>query len=779
MKSLQNKIFLFFVILLLIVQLIGALTVLSGKDDLETQEINNRLNTAKTIFNELFESRNDFLKAFAATAAKDYGIKEVFNEDKRSLLVALNNHRKRISADMAMTITDKGVINAQLVSKLDGDKKKIKRGKETDSQFKHNTWLTGDASINELYQLDGSIYQLSLSPVKVGPKILGWIGFGFQIDAKLAERYKNITGLETIFVLSEQKQWNLVASSTLKDQLSLAKKIVKGDIPQQYIAQSQMISTSGKNQLGVAMYALRSDLVEVLQDQWIKLLFLAILTLLLSLAGAYLVAASITKPIKILVKQVKTVASGDYSNGINLRDKSELGQLAKEFNVMQSAVLNREQAMEHRANHDPLTDLPNRNLLLVDLKELSKNDRCFTVLYLNLSRLKDVNDTLGHDVGDQIIKEAALRFTDIPGFKQSYHMGADEFILVSNQQDVCHLPELLSNVEKRLKAPFDHDCFCFQLQARIGIAKYPDHTTKVETLLQMADTALHQTRETRQQIKVYDAKNDTNTVERLSLINDFKVAVSGNQLELHYQPKMTLKSGIITHMEALVRWRHPNLGLIPPDNFIPIAEQTGQINELTGWVLLTAIDQYNHWLALGMDINIAVNISAENFRDPAFFDFVCKSLRNAHVDPKKITLEVTESAVVDDPASAIELLKRFKDLGIYLSIDDYGTGYSSLAQLKQLPVHELKIDKSFVQRLEKDVDDQIIVRSTIELAHNMGLTVVAEGIEDQFALDWLKQHGCEKAQGYYISRPKPASELTSWLIQQKGHRDSASEILHP
>ncbi|MGB0900001.1 MAG: putative bifunctional diguanylate cyclase/phosphodiesterase, partial [Psychrobium sp.] len=227
------------------------------------------------------------------------------------------------------------------------------------------------------------------------------------------------------------------------------------------------------------------------------------------------------------------------------------------------------------------------------------------------------------------------------------------------------------------------------------------------------------------------------------------------------------KTGIVTHVEALVRWQHPKLGMVPPDNFIHIAEQTGQINALTQWVFVTALKQFNTWKEKGIDINIAVNISAENLKFIGFESFVRKSVEEYKVPNSSITLEVTESAVVDNPEAAIALLRRFKEDGFKISIDDYGTGYSSLAQLKQLPVNELKIDKSFVQKLETDEDDQIIVRSTIELAHNMGLSVVAEGIEDEYSLKWLAKHGCELAQGYYISRPQPSERLTPWLEEKK------------
>ncbi|MCJ8341094.1 MAG: EAL domain-containing protein [Pseudomonadales bacterium] len=768
MKSLQNKIFLFFVLLLLVVQSIGLWTVLSGKQSQEEQEIAHRLATAKTIFSELYDSRRDYLTAFARTAAKDYGIKQIFNEDSRSLLVALNNHRKRIDADLVMTINDQGIVSGQLLLQRDQAEVKVRRGAEMDSAFKHPNWLQKAQSQAHLYQLNGALYQLSLSPIKVGVKTIGWVGFGFQIDSRLAKRYKMITGLETSFMLNQGQQWKMIASSAEQQQLSLVEQIIKGESPEQYIVQSQLITEFNNAQFGVAMYALRADLVEVLQGRWWQILILIALTLVLSLAGAYFIAASITKPIKLLVQQVKTVASGDYNQQIKQFDESELGQLAREFNVMQSAVLSREQSMVHLANHDPLTDLPNRNMLMTELARLAHSTAKFSIYHLNFSRLTEVNDTLGHDVGDKIIIEAATRLVKVPGFANVFHLGADEFILLSEVHPDLNQQSLTDAIETALETSYEHRDFSLQMQCRIGIANYPGHCDNVQRLLQMADTALHHTRRNRLQLQVYTADLETNTVERLSLMNDFKNAVSGEQLELHYQPKLDLRSGIVTHMEALVRWRHPTFGLVPPDKFIPIAEQTGQINALTHWVFKAAVDQYRLWLQQGIDLNIAVNISAQDLRNPEFFDYISDTLKSANVPANKLTLEVTESAVVEDPKAAIAVLQKFKDLGFCLSIDDYGTGYSSLAQLKQLPVHELKIDRSFVQKLESDNDDQIIVRSTIELAHNMGLTVVAEGIEDEFVLNWLAEHGCEKAQGYFISRPQPIAELNKWLQQQKG-----------
>lgn len=772
MKSLQNKIFVFFVVLLLAVQAIAFWTILSGKQNQEEQEISSRLATANTIFNELFNNRTSYLKAFAETAAKDYGIKQVFNQDTRSLVVALNNLRQRIDADMAMTIDTQGQINSQLVKDTANGSNRMRKGSQSEQAFQYPHWIAPANPLTELYKVDNNLYQLSLSPITVGSKVIGWVGFGYQIDHRLAMRYQQLTGLETSFIMQEQKeqQWHLIASSNLDAKLALVWDIIDGKYPQQYISQSQILSTYDDFQFGVAMYSLREDLVKVLQKQWGQLLGLIAITLLLSLAGAYAIAASISKPIKLLVKQTKKLASGEYQKVEMLDDESEFGQLANEFNTMQSAIISREQTLEHKGNHHFLTDLPNRNMLLTTLQTMTKNNQSFVIFHLNLSRLKDVNDTLGHEFGDKIIIEAGSRLNEIKAFNGVFHTDSDEFVLLAKQKSQSIVEMLISAIESSFSLPLEYQNFSFQLQARIGIAIYPEHSQSSSQLLQMADTALHHTRKKNQLIQIYNADFDVNTIERLNLINDFKSALDLQHLELHFQPKMDLASKIITHVEALVRWRHPKLGLIPPDNFIPIAEQTGQITELTRWVFKAAIEQQFIWLQQGIDLNIAVNISAQDLRDPQFLNFVIQQAEAHQLDPEKITLEVTESAVVDDPESAIQLLNKFKALGYYLSIDDYGTGYSSLAQLKSLPVHELKIDKSFVQRLKDDLDDQIIVRSTIELAHNMGLTLVAEGIEDEFALNWLSEHHCEKAQGYFISRPKPAPELTRWMLEMNNYQ---------
>ncbi|MEL0659081.1 EAL domain-containing protein [Psychromonas arctica] len=779
MKSLKNKIFLLFVSILLMVQGIAFWTLYDANKNQEDAEINNRLTTGMTIFTELFERRLEYLSAFTEIAAKDHGEKKIFNNnDMRNLLLSLNNHRERINTDLAMAISLDGFITGQLQQRFtnsgllhtSGEDKNINQihhGRELGSYFRYPEWLTTKQQ-SQIYIIDDVLYQVSISPINVSSKNIGWLIFGFEINQNLANEFKSITHLQTDFILKEDGEFFLSASSkqnlkmSKEQKLTLAKSVNQNITPEQYIATYTIISQFKNREFGVYMYSLRENIVSLIEEQWLKLLLLAALTLFASLSGAYLIAASISKPINRLVVHAKEIAAGHFEQKITFTEKNEIGQLANEFNHMQLALAQREDAIIRLANHDLLTDLPNRHRLNEVLSAL-KDDH-FMMVHLNLSRLKDVNATLGYDVGDLVIQTLAIRLQTISEHQHVQllvHLGADEFILIL---DSMAINEVSAQVNKELE-----DVFCFQgislqLQVRMGIALYPEHTSDVTRLVQMADTALHHTRNSGSLIQVYQPNLDINSVERLNLINDLRQAIPCNQFELHFQPKLCLYSLKVTHVEALVRWTHPTLGMIPPDNFIPIAEKTGQIEGLTRWVFVAALMQCTEWNKLALDINISVNISAENLKESDFYEFVCQMMTIQNIKPQQITLEVTESSVVDDPKSAIKLLGKFKDYGFRISIDDYGTGYSSLAQLKQLPVHELKIDKSFIQRLERDLDDQIIVRSTIDLAHNMGLKVVAEGIEDEFSLLWLAQYNCEFAQGYFISRPKSASELTPWLL---------------
>lgn len=768
MHSLQAKIFTLFVGLLLIVQSIAIYTIYRATEEQSEASINTRLTNATTIFKSLFESKTEKLTAIAEAAAQDGGLRENFYEDQRSFLVALNNHRKRINADLAIAIDDQQNIKSQLIQiELDSQRSKVTKGSETGTQFKYGEWLLFPSN-NYLYELDKQLYQLSVASVKSGTENIGWIAFGFLIGQKVAHDFEELTGLTTDFIIKAGDNKYSLASSDekiglLKNQAEDSYLTTTGNKIATIIDLGQ-VGSQGNKFLSVELYGARDDLLDSIEKRWLQFLALAGATLILSLGGAYIISASITRPVTKLVKMAKIIAKGNYEEKVEIADKGEMGQLAHEFGEMQKQVLAREKQILHRAFHDPLTELPNRNKLVVRLDEHIKSTSSPTMIYLiNISHIKDINGSLGHQVGDSVIKEFATRLASFNGYEDLYHVGADEFVFVVNLVGQMQITELSQKISEVFEKPYIQKSMTFNLRSKSGVSYYPEHSDNAEELLQKASVAMNVAKLERSHLKVYDSSQDVDTLEQLNLINDLSTALEENQLVLFYQPKVSLEHNKVETVEALVRWVHPKLGMVPPDKFISIAEKTGLINPLTDWVLREAISQYSNWKAKGIDLVIAVNISAENLKAPEFYSSVCQMVETADISTEAIMLEITESAVVDNPSEAIAILQRFKDKGFKLSIDDYGTGYSSLAQLKDLPVDELKIDMSFVKRLPNDGGDKIIVRSTIELAHNMGLTVVAEGVENELAMDWLREKGCERAQGYHISRPVPGNELESWL----------------
>lgn len=673
---------------------------------------------------------------------------------------------------MVIGVTANGTVAAQLVNRLTENKTfKVKVGNEQDQTFGFMKWFELDND-SHLYQLEGDIYQLNFSPIKSGALVIGWVGFGYAIDELLAQRFASLTGLSTDFVIKENGgSLRLFASSknteTIAEQ-QLAKNIINQKIDENVVATVYPLGLANQQEIVAVMYGKRSDLLASLQDRWQELLFFVVFLLFTSLIGAYWIAANISRPVKLLVVQVKAITHGNYAQTLNFSSKDELGQLASDFNQMKTAINQREKNISHQAFHERITGLPNRYKLIDILKEwLQSPPKSFAVLRLSPQRMKEVNYTLGHDVGDSVVKEIATRLSHLSENEFVYHIGGSSFASLVKNTNQEQLSPLIDEIEQAMEAEFKVNNTLLNIQVKLGIALHPDNSAQPEQLLTMAVTALQHAQKNSLHHAFCQTSLSLLTVERLHLINGLKSAIADQQLVLFYQPKLDLKSGLITSVEALVRWIHPEHGMVPPDKFISLAEQTGYIHPLTAWVIDTALAQYNSWQKRNIHLPIAINVSAENLKLPNFYELVIIALEKHNLTPDAICIEITESVVVDDPMATIELLSRFEKRNFKLSIDDYGTGYSSLAQLTQLPIDEMKIDKAFVIHLVKNKKDRVIVKSTIELAHALNLVVVAEGIEDEKTLDWLRENGCEKAQGYFISKPKPAEEFDQWLFASK------------
>jgi diguanylate cyclase (GGDEF)-like protein len=390
---------------------------------------------------------------------------------------------------------------------------------------------------------------------------------------------------------------------------------------------------------------------------------------------------------------------------------------------------------------------------------------------MDLDGFKDVNDTLGHQTGDKLLEQVGkrllqtLRKTDTVA-----RLGGDEFAILISNATAPQAELVADKVINALSQPFDIDAQNLFVGASIGIALYPEHGDNASTLIQRADVAMYVAKRNRLGKAVYDPKDDTHSLSKLSLLSDLRHALENDHLELYYQPQLLINNGKTRAVEALLRWRHPTHGMVPPDEVVSLAEQTGLINPLTYWVLNKALKQCALWRQKGRNIKVSVNLSVYNLQDELFTNQIEQLLARNNLPAEALILEITESAMMTDPSSAIQLCRELDTMGIDLSVDDFGTGFSSLSYLKKFPMEELKIDKSFVLDMRENENDMVIVRSTIELAHNLGLKVVAEGVEDQETMEILSRLGCDYAQGYHISRPVPDYELTKWMDKSEWDR---------
>lgn len=430
--------------------------------------------------------------------------------------------------------------------------------------------------------------------------------------------------------------------------------------------------------------------------------------------------------------------------------------------------------LEHLANHDPLTSLPNRKLFFSHLKQslhrAEREDTMLAVLYIDLDQFKQVNDSFGHAIGDEVLKEIAARLAhEIRGEDMIARLGGDEFAVVmeslNEAENTMHCVQRLGSV---FKEPVMVQDLHFVLSASIGISLFPQDGTDAHTLLRNADTAMFKAKEAgRGTFQFYVEEMTRHAVERAKLEADLREALEGNGLEVHYQPQIGLKDGQIVGFEALARWRHPELGMLLPGQFIPLAEDSGLILPLGEWVLRTACRQISQWHSEGMQAGfVAVNISAHQLADYALLDVVKKILRETGCRPEWLELELTESAIMTQTRQAVSVMNQLRELGVQLAIDDFGTGYSSLAYLRLLPITKLKIDRSFIKHVSENVDDVAIVRAVTALGKTLNLKVVAEGVEtgEQEAL--LRTEGCDDAQGYYYSQPMLAAEAKEFLRAQ-------------
>lgn len=521
-----------------------------------------------------------------------------------------------------------------------------------------------------------------------------------------------------------------------------------------------------------------------------------VMTLAFVSIALYVFRQTTVRPLRNLTAQLRLVGRDRLNllGAIGAQGVVEIQELAVNFSQMATELGELYETLESMAFYDALTGLPNRNRFherlagLVD--DARGNAHPFGLLLMDLDRFKSVNDTLGHHIGDELLREVGRRLKNAMSMLKLSEgdatrnrsmdrgcliarIGGDEFAaLIPELRSTEHAIGIAQALIRALEEPCLIGEYKLSLGSSIGIALYPQHGTDQNTLMRRADLAMYHAKSTRRGYSLYQSSLDEQTLQQLALESDLNRAIDQDELFLEYQPQMDLSGGEVCGVEALVRWMHPEKGLIPPGDFIPLAEQSGIMQRLTAWVLERALSDCAEWQRAGYGFGVSVNISPVNLHHPGILKLISSTLDKWRVSNSDLTLELTESAVMTDPEYAVRILGILVTAGVNISIDDFGTGHCSLSYIKKLPASEIKIDRSFVMDMNTDHNDMMIVRSTVGLAHNMGLTVIAEGVEDLATLDNLRLLGCDKVQGYHIARPLPMNALMNWL-------DSRADTLGP
>jgi diguanylate cyclase (GGDEF)-like protein len=718
-----------------------------------------------------------------AVLAADFGFREaVASGDAPTILSAARNNAQRIGADVVLLLDTHGrVLASTAPSAADGAASLASLLEDVPSERDRPLFRV----------LGANSYQFFLAPVRT-PEIIAWVAMGFVADDSLAQRLRDLVDAQVAIVTHGDGGTLLVASTLAASErraafnaaLSLPAAGADPALPAgpsriarvgetEYLSYARRLESRGDAVDVILLKPLQEVLAPYTDLRHSMLLIDGIALILAALIGAVL-GRSATRPIGELVRAARRIEKGQYETAVSVAGGDEFRSLAATFNAMQSNIAAREADITYRAHHDPLTQLPNRALIKRVLESLlggSAREAGAALLLIELRNLRAINASLGHQVGDEVLRDAARRLKhDTPASDTVARLGEAQFLVLapgcSAERALLYAEQLIAVV----RSGFHLAGVSLDLRLACGVCLFPAHGASADELLQRVQVALEDADETRARVVMYRPGQDAEHRRRLTLITDLTGAIEQDSLTLVYQPKVTMATRWVKSLEALVRWTHPELGPVSPAEFVPLAESTGGSRRLTDWVLAAAIRQMGEWRRLGLELDLAVNLSAPDILDPDLSDAILQLLREHRVDSSSLLLEITESAVMRDAQLAARNMQLLRIAGVRFSIDDFGTGHSSLSQLSALPVDELKIDRSFIS--EAASGSVTIVTSTIDLGHRMGLKVVAEGVEDPAAWNLLRRLGCDFAQGYLISRPLPAAEVPAFVQQ-------ANQLLPP
>jgi len=769
-RRLEGRIVALFLALLLVVQLASFALINHAIGSNADASIAQELATGERVLLRQLVQDARTREDAARLLEKDHGFRSVLAEGVRgdelreTLRDSLATHGERVKASG--------------VAYIDADSRLVAATTEQASRFvallPQPTAAAHGASAAQLALVDGHAYQVVAVPVEAAG-LGGWLLMAFALDQAVLQEVQRLSRLQSVLLVRQgDRPWRALASVLdVGDGAAVAGQMPPGarqfplalgdeHLRARYVS---LLDAPGL-QLGVALMRSFDEAVAPYRRLQLMLLALTVLGVVVFALGSVLTARRISKPLRALSEAARRLGSGDYDTPVTHTSGDEVGDLAQALEAMRLGIQDRERQVHRLAFWDPLTGLPNREQFGQRLHDrLRDSDRVCAVLMLDLDRFRQVNDLLGRSFGDQLLCGVAQRlrpFCAAPGHLLA-RLGGDEFALLLDETAEAAALETARRIQREFEVPMRIGEQPVDLSAGIGIAAFPRHGREAGLLLGRAELAMVAAKRQRSGSQTYEPRLDAGSQESLTLLGELRHAVAHDELRLFLQPKVDLGHGTVVGAEALVRWQHPQRGLLPPLEFVPFAEQAGFVRHISLWMVDAAARARRTLDAAGHSLCLSVNLSPRDLMDADLAARLGAIVRQHRTPPQALCLEITEGAIMEDPQRAQATLEQLRRLGFRLSIDDFGTGYSSLAYLKRLAVDELKVDKSFVLAIDRDHDDAKIVRSTIELAHNLGLSVVAEGVETARIWMLLDALGCDQAQGYYIGRPMPHAEFAAWL----------------
>jgi len=771
--SFQARIAGVLIALLLIVVCAVYLAVKVATGDAVRTQAQAQLEVGSRVFERLIDLRGKRLRDAVQLLSADFGFRDaVASSDSSTIRSVLLNHGKRINASDMFLLGMDGVVIASTVPDVpEGSKFVYDQALRTAKRSGQSVLIVPG----------GGTPHLLVESTVLAPLPIGRVVMGFTIDSDIAEELHSLSGLEVSFLTIENgKAGSLISTQPealhaglieLMRSSSGGQMRVTEQSNLNFLSQTLMLANTGNGGDGQVLALLQSPLDKALQafaplDE--KIFWISMAALLASLIGTLALARSVSLPVRELAIAAKRIGDGDYETPVNMARTDELGMLANAINTMQHGIAVREGQLAHNALHDNLTGLPNRALVMERLGSAIAAERPVALLYLSIENLSAINESSGTEGVEQLLLQVGQRLqSTLRAGDTVARLSANEFLLLLDQITSDGAVATGDALQRLLSEPQRIDNHDIALECCIGITVYPENGNSAQELVNRAAIARKDAAFLPGRLQIYQDGRDLAHQRQIGLIRDLRKAPQNGELMLHYQPKLDIRQGTVRQAEALLRWAHPQFGNVSPAEFIVLAERTGSIHLLTNWVIEEAMRQLAEWRKRGLVLQVSVNISADDLLGDDLAGFVVGLLKQYGVPAEQLVFEITESAIMSQPEKALVVLHKLRDCGISLSIDDFGTGYSSLAHLKRLPVQELKIDQSFVRDLDETSEDAVIVRSTIEMSHNLGLKVVAEGVEYQHSLDLLRRWHCDTAQGYLISRPLAAAAFETWIVKTR------------